>query len=87
MKPEHPENKRLYNGFRKFSDDMIKLEEERRMIKMSKTDLSANLILTHYSDDIDNEIGWNLWWKKYIKYHENMSTYHLNVYRRRYEDK
>ena len=55
------------------------------MLKLSKSDLSANLIFTHYSDDIHEPIVFK--YKDYIKYHENMSTYHLNAYRRMYEDK
>tara|TARA_R100000742_G_C4169944_1_gene8574 strand:- start:95 stop:370 length:276 start_codon:yes stop_codon:yes gene_type:complete len=79
------QEKRLYSTFRTLRKDLEELEEERRMLKLSKSDLSANLIFTHYSDDIHEPIVFK--YKDYIKYHENMSTYHLNAYRRRYEDK
>ena len=83
------QERRLYNKIRKSYRFLRKvledIEEERRMLKLSISDLSANLILSNYSDDIHKPIVFK--YKDYIKHHENMSTYHLNVYRRRYEDK
>ena len=62
--------------------EMYKVWEEIWDIEDEERDLSAKLILTYYSDDIYDELKWNPWWKKYIKYHENNNTHHLNVYKK-----
>ena len=62
--------------------EMYKAWEEICDKEDEEKDLSANLILTYYSDDIHGEIPCNKWWKTYIKYHKNNNTHHLNVYKK-----
>ena len=79
------QEKRIYSTFRTLRKDIEEWEEERRMLKLSISDLSANLILSNYSDDIHKPIVFK--YKDYIKYHENNNTHHLNVYKPKRERK
>ena len=79
------QEKRLYSTFRTLRKDIEEWEEERRMLKLSISDLSANLILSNYSDDIHKPIVFK--YKDYTKYHENNNTHHLNVYKPKRERK
>ena len=78
------QERKLYNKIRKSYRFLRKaledFEENRHMLKLSISDLSANLILSNYSDDIHEPIDFK--YKDYIAYHKNNNTHHLNVYKK-----